>query len=99
MIAGGLDAIVDLELIGDYAYEIASLCATAGRRPASQIVAKTVEVGASVQGALTASIDTWRTGGSTAGLDVRSQAPLIRSECASLYGKLSQLTATPGDTA
>src|SRR5579863_10303787 len=37
LVTGVLDAIVDLELIGDYAYEIVTLSDSMSRRPPSQI--------------------------------------------------------------
>jgi phosphate transport system protein len=60
LITGALDAIVDLELIGDYAYEMVGLSsAKLGRLP-SQILNQISEIGAKIAEILSAAIDSWR---------------------------------------
>src|SRR5271157_625754 len=49
LVTGVLDAIVDLELIGDYAYEIVTLTSAMHGRPPSQILGQISAVGAKVQ--------------------------------------------------
>jgi phosphate transport system protein len=97
LITGVLDAIVDLELIGDYAYEIVTLSSSMRRRPPSQILAQISEAGARIRALLTTAIDSWRSGARAPALSVRPQETAIRAECAALYEKLSQLTSVPGD--
>jgi len=99
LITGILDAIVDLELIGDYCYEIVTLCSELERRPPSQILGQIAEVGAKVRDSLAAAIDSWRTGSQDEGLSVRSQEAAIRTECDGVYEKLSRLVSSPGDAA
>jgi phosphate transport system protein len=99
LVIGALDAIVDLELIGDYAYEIVTLSASMTRRPPSQISNQMSEVGAKIRTSLTAAIESWRSGDRDRALSVRSQEAPIRAECGALYEKLSQLTSASGDTA
>jgi phosphate transport system protein len=99
LITGALDAIVDLELIGDYAYEIVTLGSAIRHRPPSQIVAQFSEVGAKVRETLVAAMDGWRSGVRAEALAVRPREAAIRADCKSLYEKLSQLTSTPGDSA
>jgi phosphate transport system protein len=96
LVTGILDAIVDLELIGDYAYEIVTLCSEMHGRPPSQILGQLSAVGAKIQECLTAAIDSWRNLDQTRALSVRPQEALIRAEAAALYRKLSQLTSEPG---
>jgi len=97
LVTGILDAIVDLELIGDYAYEIATLCSEMGSRPPSQVLSQISGIGAKIQECLTAAIESWRSLDRTQGLSVRPQEGPIRAECGALYQKFSQLTAGPGD--
>lgn len=96
LVTGILDAIVDLELIGDYAYEIATLSSGMARRPSPAVASQVSSAAAKIGELLNAAIDVWRGEGSSAG-PVRSQEPAIRGECDALYEKLSQLTSTPGD--
>ena len=96
LVTGILDAIVDLELIGDYAYEIVTLSSSIDHRPPSQVLAQITEVGTRILESLSTAIDCWRSGDRDQALSVRPQEPAIRAECASLYQKLSQLVSTPG---
>ena len=99
LITGILDAIVDLELIGDYAYEIVTLISAMRGRPASQVLSQLSVVGAKIRECLSVAIDSWRTLDRDRALSVRPQEAPIRAECRSLYEKLSQLTSASGDTA
>jgi len=95
-VTGVLDAIVDLELIGDYSYEIVTLASGIGRRPPSQVLAQISEVAKKVRAALATAIDAWRGEGSQ-GLSLRSQETGIRAECGALYDKLAQLISGVGE--
>jgi phosphate transport system protein len=97
LVTGVLDAIVDLELIGDYAYEIATLSAGMRKRPPSQVLAEISQAGGKTREILTAAIDAWRGGGRALDPSIRSREATIRGECGTLYEKLSQLTSLPGD--
>ena len=99
LVTGILDAIVDLELIGDYAYEMVSLSSAIDHRPPSQVLAQITEVGNKIRGSLSTAIDSWRSVDRAQALSVRPQEPAIRAECESLYQKLSQLVSTPGQGA
>ena len=96
LVTGVLDAIVDLELIGDYAYEIVTLSASATRRPPSQISNQMSEIGAKIRTSLTTAVESWRTGDRDQALSVRPQEAAIRAECGALYERLSQLVRVPG---
>ena len=96
LVTAVLDAIVDLELIGDYAYEIVTLSSSMKHRPPSQIANQMSEVGATVRTSLTTAIESWRTGDRDQALSVQPQEAAIRADCATLYEKLSQLVSTPG---
>jgi phosphate transport system protein len=96
LVTGILDAIVDLELIGDYAYEIVTLSASIDHRPPSQVLAQITEVGAKIRESLSTAIDSWRNGDRAQALSVRPNEARIRDDCESLYQKLSQLVSTPG---
>ena len=97
LVTGILDAIVDLELIGDYAYEIVTLCSSMDRRPPSQILSQIADTGAKVRGCLSTAIESWRTGNRAEALSVRSHEGPIRAECGSLYEKLARLVSSPGE--
>ena len=93
-----LDAIVDLELIGDYAYEIVTLSNATSGRPPSQAVSQLSEAGGKIKNLLSASIDAWRSESSaTAALSLKPQADAIRRECELLYERFSKLVPGPGD--
>jgi phosphate transport system protein len=94
-----LDAIVDLELIADYANEIAALCLEMTRRPMSQILAQIADTGAKIGEMLGAAIESWRKEERELGLSVRSREAGVRAELQNLYDKLSKLMVTPGDGA
>ena len=98
LITGILDAIVDLELIGDYAYEIVTLISAMRGRPASQVLSQLSVVGAKIRECLSVAIDSWRTLDRDRALSVRPQEAPIRAECGALYEKLSQLISASGDT-
>ena len=97
LVTGILDAIVDLELIGDYAYEIVTWSSAMKGRPASQILAQTSRVGARIRALLTTAIDSWRDRDGAKAGSVRPEESAVRAECGALYEKLSQLTSLPGD--
>jgi phosphate transport system protein len=94
LVTGVLDAIVDLELIGDYAFEIITLRSGLHGRPPSQLVGQMSMIGARVQECLSAAIGSWRSLDRAQALSVRPQESQIRSECKALYEKLSRLTAS-----
>lgn len=96
LVTGILDAIVDLELIGDYAYEIVTLSSSIDHRPPSQVLAQITDVGIKIRESLSAAIESWRSGDRSQALSVRPRETAIRAECESLYQKLSQLVSTPG---
>lgn len=99
LLTGILDAIVDLELIGDYAYEIVTLSAAIGRKLPSQIMERFAEAGAKIRDCLSTAIQSWRGGDRAEALSLRPREGPIRAECDSLYEKLSQLVTTPGEGA
>jgi len=92
LITGTLDAIVDLELIGDYASEIVLLSSATRGRPPSQVSAQMVALGAKIQECLSEAVDSWRNLDRAQGLSVRPQAVQIRAECGAFYAKLSRPT-------
>ena len=96
-VTGALDAIVDLELIGDYSYEIVTLASGMHRRPPSQIVSQLFDGANKIREILKKAIDFWRTEDSAQGLSIRPQESAIRAECGYLYEKLTQLTSGPGE--
>ena len=97
MVTGVLDAIVDLELIGDYAYEIVGLAAPKQGRAPSQMRNQIAEIGAKIQEILAAAIGCWRNTDRTPAAPVRPREAAIRVECHALSEKISQLTSAPGD--
>ncbi len=99
LVTGILDAIVDLELIGDYSYEIVTLSSEMQSRPPSQIIGQMSAVGAKIEECLSAAIDGWRSLDRAKAILVRPQEAPIRAECRALYQNLSQLTSEAGDAA
>jgi phosphate transport system protein len=97
LITGALDAIVDLELIGDYAYEIVLLAQQKQGRPPSQILIQISDIGARIGDILSAAIDSWRNADRNLALSARPRVAPIRAECQALADKVSQLTSAPGD--
>ncbi len=97
LITGALDAIVDLELIGDYAYEMVSLVPVKQGRPPSQMLSQIAEIGAKIQEVLSAAVDSWRHESRSLALSARPREAAIRAECHALGEKVSQLTSAPGD--
>jgi phosphate transport system protein len=97
LITGALDAIVDLELIGDYAYEIVLLAQQKQGRPPSQILFQISDIGARIGEILSAAIDSWRNADRNLALSARPRVAPIRAECQALADKVSQLTSAPGD--
>lgn len=98
-VTGALDAIVDLELIGDSSYEIATLASGMRPRPPSQVLAQISEVAKNVREALQKAIDAWRSEDSAQGLSIRPQESAIRAECGALYEKLTKLKNGAGEAA
>ncbi len=97
LVTGALDAIVDLELIGDYAYEMVGLVSAKQGRPPSQILTQISEIGAKIREVLTAAIDSWRNEGRGLALSARPREAAIRAECHALADKVYLLTSAPGD--
>ena len=97
LITGVMNAIVDLELIGDYAYEIATLSSSIQKRPPSQILVELSNIGSKAQDALIAAIEDWRSGECASASSMRGKESQIRTESNALYEKLSKLTSGPGD--
>jgi phosphate transport system protein len=97
LITGALDAIVDLELIGDYAYEMVALVSAKQGRPPSQILNQISGIGAKIREVLSAAIDSWRNEDRGLALSARPREAAIRAECQALAEKVSLLTSAPGD--
>jgi phosphate transport system protein len=96
-VTGVLDAIVDLELIGDYSYEIVTLACGMRRRPPYQILFQISELAKKVRGVLAKAMDAWRSEDAVQGLSVRLHESPIRAECGALYEKLMLLTPRAGE--
>ena len=62
LITGILDAIVDLELIGDYCYEIVTICGTTKHRAPSPIVHQVSEIVSGIRSALLTALGGSRVG-------------------------------------
>jgi phosphate transport system protein len=95
-VTGTLDAIVDLELIGDYSDEIVTLACGIPQAPRAQALSEVSEVAKRVREILVKAIDSWRTENAAEGLSIRPQESVIREECSALYDRLTQLTSQEG---
>jgi len=96
LLTGILDAIVDLELIGDYAFEIVTLTAPLGRKVPSPVINQVLDVARKIRETLSVAIDGWRRRDRDGALAARPREAPIRAECDALYPKLAQLVSTPG---
>jgi phosphate transport system protein len=90
LVTGILDAIVDLELIGDYGYEIVTLSTLKSGRLPSEV------------DLVSSAIDAWRSESSDsvdhgATLSIRPRAEALRKECEALYERFSKLVPGSGD--
>jgi phosphate transport system protein len=97
LVTGIIEAIVDLELIADYAAEITNLSLSKSRRPSSQILTQIAEAGGRIRSMLSAALKSWRTDDGGQGPAVRSREVTARAECQVLYDKLAALLSGPGD--
>jgi len=97
LVTAVLDAIVDLELIGDYAYEMVVLAASKHGRPPTQMLNQICEIGAKIQEILSTAIQSWRDSDRALALSARPREAAVRAECHALSEKVSQLTNAPGD--
>src|SRR5579871_6424716 len=97
LLTGALDAIVDLELIGDYAYEIVGLSTAKQVRLPSQIVNQISDIGGRIGEILGAAVGCWRSEDRGSALDARPRESAVRADCHALADKVSRLTAAPGD--
>jgi phosphate transport system protein len=97
LITGILDAIVDLELIGDYAYEIVTIGGQIKHRPSSTIMNQIADIVSRARGILSAALGGWSGDPAIELPPVEPAVAGIRAECHTLYDKLSQLASAPGD--
>jgi phosphate transport system protein len=102
LVTGILDAIVDLELIGDYGYEIVTLSTLKSGRLPSEVVRQLSETGGKITDLLSLAIDAWRSESpdavdNAATLSIRPRAEALRKECESLYERFSKLVPGPAD--
>jgi phosphate transport system protein len=97
LITGTLDAIVDLELIGDYAYEIVTLSASMRHRPPTLILNQITDLSNKIRDTLASAIDGWRGTNGAQPVSARPVEASIRAECQALSDKLTRLLASPVD--
>jgi len=97
LITGILGSVVDLEQIGDYAYEISDLVFQTDRRPTAQVLSQIVVTGKKVCEMLASALDAWRHLDRTLGLSIRATEESIRNDCRTLIEKLYQLSSAPAD--
>jgi phosphate transport system protein len=97
MVTGILDAIVDLELIGDYAFEVVMLSGAMHTRPPSQVLSQFSELGGKILGLLSEAIDGWRGQADALSVSVRTREAAVRCDCQTMYDRLSRLVAGVGD--
>ena len=93
-----LEAIVDLELIGDYAYDIAELALGMNAKPPSASLHDLSEVGSKVQDTLTQALDCWRRLDRDLGLSLRARQGALKNDCEHLIEKLTTLSSASRDS-
>lgn len=97
LITGILEAIVDLELIGDYGYEIAKLTSDLNHKPPSQLAAQVAETAEKVRQLLSSAVESWSNRDRAQALSLRHQAAPVREECEKLYSMLWHSVSAPQD--
>jgi phosphate transport system protein len=97
LITGILDAIVDLELIGDYSYEIVTIGLSMKQLLPHPVMNQVSEVFCRTRDALLAALGAWCSVDASEALSAGPQVAAIRADCHTLYEKLSQLASTAGD--
>lgn len=98
LITGILEAIVDLELIGDYSDEIAELAVGMNSRPVSAALNELCEAARRVQDMLSQALSSWRSLDRDLALSIRPMETFVKTDCERLVEKLTMLSATPHDT-
>ncbi|HVP48239.1 MAG TPA: phosphate signaling complex protein PhoU [Bryobacteraceae bacterium] len=98
LITGILEAIVDLELIGDYADEIAELALGMNSRPVSAALNELSEAAKRIQDMLSQALDSWRGLDRNLALSIRPMQNHAKNDCERLVDKLTTLSATSRDT-
>jgi phosphate transport system protein len=93
-----LEAIVGLELIGDYADDIAELALRMNAKPASATLHDLAEAGKKVQDTLAHALDSWRHLDRSLGLSLRSKQSALKNDCEHLIEKLTTLSSASRDS-
>jgi phosphate transport system protein len=97
LITGILGASVDLELIGDYAAEIAGIALEMSSKPVSAALNDLVDAAKRVQDMLSQALNSWRSLDRDMGLSIRPMQNLVKTDCQHLVEKLTRLSATSRD--
>src|SRR5579863_956207 len=93
-----LEAIVDLELIGDYAADIADLAVGMNAKPPLASLHDLSEAGSKVQDTLTQALDSWRRLDRSLGLSLGSKQGALKNDCEHLIEKLTTLSSASRDS-
>jgi phosphate transport system protein len=93
-----LEAIVDLELIGDYANDIAGHALGMSGKPVSAMLHHLAEAGTKVQETLAQALDSWRRLDKSLGLSLRSKQNALKTDCERLIEKLTTLSSSSRDS-
>lgn len=93
-----LEAIVDLELIGDYAHDIAELALGMNAKPPLASLHDLSEAGGKVQDTLTQALNCWRRLDRDLGLSLRARHGALKNECEHLIEKLTTLSSASRDS-
>jgi phosphate transport system protein len=97
LITAMLEAIVDLEQIGDYAEDIAELALGLEGKTLPPLLGSFERLAARVCEMLSAALDSWRTMDRDLGLSVRSLRGAVDNEYRSLFEELRRLLTTHQD--
>ncbi|HUJ21126.1 MAG TPA: phosphate signaling complex protein PhoU [Bryobacteraceae bacterium] len=93
-----LEAIVDLELIGDYADDIAELVLGMNAKPVSAVLSDVADAGKKVQQMLSQAMDSWRHLDRALGLSIRPMQSAVKDDCERLVEKLTVLASASRDS-
>ena len=97
LITGVLGAIVDLEVIGDYADEIAQFVLGMNSRPVSAALNELAEVAKKAEDLLARALESWRNLDRTLGLSIRPMHTVVKDDCQRLIEKFTSMSVSSRD--
>jgi len=98
LITGMLETIVDLEVIGDYADEIAELVLRMKSRPVSAALNELGDTAKLVQEMLSQALESWRNLDRSRGVAIRPMQNQAKGQCQRLVEKFTSMSSATRDS-